>query len=536
MSEMEDLLIRLKEAEDTLRAIGSGEVDAFVVSRPDGEQVFTLKGAEHPYRVLVETMNEGAVTLTPEGIVVFSNKYLAEMLRVPLERLIGTPLAAFVAPADQPIFEAQLRKCIRAGERDEITLITGKDESIPVLISCSALDLSGIVGLCLVITDITQQKRNEEFMAAERLARSIIDQAGEVIIVCDNKGMIIRASWLAHQMCAQNPLLRPFDELIKLRSTDSGQDIAILPAAPAKLKNVEVQFKRLDGRIYYFLLNVSPLRGGLNQVTGFIVTLTDITERIKIKEQLMAMNDSLERRVEQRTRELLHAEKLSAIGQFSASIAHEFNNPLQGVLTVLKGLKLSATLTEEDSQLLNAAISESERMKKLIRSLQEFNRPTSDRKVLMDIHSAIDSLLLLCKSNFKQQGIALKLHYAERLPQVLAISDQIKQVFLNLLANAADACRKPGGVITISTWQEDNRVAVAIKDDGVGIDPDKHEQIFQPFFTTKLAEGKGTGLGLSVSYGIVQNHQGEIRVESQPGKGSTFTVLLPINGATPNKR
>lgn len=246
------------------------------------------------------------------------------------------------------------------------------------------------------------------------------------------------------------------------------------------------------------------------------------------KEQLMAMNESLERRVEQRTRELLHAEKLSAIGQFSSSIAHEFNNPLQGVMTILKGLKISASLTEEDSQMLNAAISESERMKKLIRSLQEFNRPSTDRKVSMDVHSAIDSLLLLCKTEFKQQGIGLELHYAERLPQVLAISDQIKQVFLNLLSNAADACRKPGGVITIRTWQEDDRVAVAIQDDGVGIDPEKQELIFRPFFTTKLGEGKGTGLGLSVSYGIVQDHQGEIRVESEPGKGSTFTVLLPI--------
>ena len=191
----------------------------------------------------------------------------------------------------------------------------------------------------MVVTDITQQKRNEEFMAAEQLARSIIDQAGEVIIVCDKRGRIVRANWLAHQLCVDNPLLRPFDELIKLRSTDSGLNISILPAAPVQLNNVEVGFKRLDGRIFYFVLNVSPLRGGLNQVIGFIVTLADITERIKIKEQLMAMNESLERRVEQRTRELLHAEKLSAIGQFSASIAHEFNSPLQAVMTVLKGLK-----------------------------------------------------------------------------------------------------------------------------------------------------------------------------------------------------
>ena len=148
----------------------------------------------------------------------------------------------------------------------------------------------------------------------------------------------------------------------------------------------------------------------------------------------------------------------------------------------------------------------------------------------MDVHKSIDSLLLLRKNDFKSKRISVVLNYAERLPQIMAIPDQIKQVFLNLLTNAADACIQPGGVITISTWQEEERIAMAIKDTGIGIKPEKMDLIFQPFYTTK-PEVKGTGLGLSVCHGIVQNHQGEIRVESQPGKGATFTVLLPIKGA-----
>ena len=111
----------------------------------------------------------------------------------------------------------------------------------------------------------------------------------------------------------------------------------------------------------------------------------------------------------------------------------------------------------------------------------------------------------------------------------MAIPDQIKQVLLNLLSNAADACQEHGRVITISTWQVKQRIAVAIKDNGIGIEPEKMDQIFQPFYSTK-PEVKGTGLGLSICHGIVQNHHGEIRVVSQPGEGSTFTVLLPING------
>lgn len=257
---------------------------------------------------------------------------------------------------------------------------------------------------------------------------------------------------------------------------------------------------------------------------------------LKSEKQLQAINYDLERKVEQRTRELqetqshyLHSEKLAVIGKLSASIAHEFNNPLQGIMSILKGLKKRAILDEEDRELLDGAIGESERMRNLIRSLQDFNRPSSGRKMTMDVQKSIDSLLLLSKSDFRSKRIYVELDHTERLPEILAVQDQIKQVFLNLLTNAADACPKSGGVITICTRQEGERVAVVIADTGIGIKPEQMDLLFQPFYTTK-PEVKGTGLGLSICHGIVQSHQGEIRVESQPGKGATFTVLLPIKG------
>ena len=148
----------------------------------------------------------------------------------------------------------------------------------------------------------------------------------------------------------------------------------------------------------------------------------------------------------------------------------------------------------------------------------------------MDVHQALDSILILQKSELNGRRISVERNYADELPNILAVSDQIKQVMLNLLANAADACPQVGGVITVSTRQEDGKVVVAIQDTGIGIKPEEMENIFRPFYTTK-AEVKGTGLGLSVSYGIVQKHHGEIRVESQPGEGAIFTVLLPITGA-----
>jgi len=258
--------------------------------------------------------------------------------------------------------------------------------------------------------------------------------------------------------------------------------------------------------------------------------------KLRTDEELLAINAELELKVERRTLELqetqsqfLHAEKLSAIGRLSASIAHEFNNPLQGILTILKGLKKRAILEEEDRALLDGAISEGDRIKDLIRSLQDFNRPSLGRKELMDVHQSLDSILLLHKSDFNGRQISVVCNYSVGLPLIVAVPDQIKQVFLNLLINAGDACLKRGGVITVGTRQDVDRVAIAIKDSGVGIKPSEMEHIFRPFYTTK-PKIKGTGLGLSVSYGIIKNHHGEIRVESQPGEGATFTVLLPIKG------
>ncbi len=288
-----------------------------------------------------------------------------------------------------------------------------------------------------------------------------------------------------------------------------------------------------DGAIQWGRWEIGPCSTLSGDVGELFISIEDITGRKSAEEQLQKLNEELQRKIEQRTRELreieiqyLHVEKLSAIGKLSASIAHEFNNPLQGVMTILKGLRRRAILEEEDRELLEVAIIESERMKNLIRSLQDFTRPSSGKKVMMDVHASINALLLLFKSDFKHKGISTVLNYAENLPRIQAVPDQIKQVLLNLLNNASDACLQNGGLIEITTSTEKGQIAIAIKDSGIGIKPEELERIFQPFYTTK-ADGRGTGLGLSICQGIIQNHSGEIRVASSPGEGATFTVLLP---------
>lgn len=174
------------------------------------------------------------------------------------------------------------------------------------------------------------------------------------------------------------------------------------------------------------------------------------------------------------------------------------------------------------------AVKECNRMRDLIKSLQDFNRPTSGRLAPMDIHTAINSILLLGKKEYKKRKITIEKVYAENLPHIKAVADQIKQVFLNLLNNAADACEE-GGTITIRTEAHMDNIVIRIQDTGAGIKPEDKVHIFEPFFTTKPTI-KGTGLGLSVSYGIIKGHGGTINVESESGKGSIFSITLPIQG------
>ncbi|MFA6499516.1 MAG: ATP-binding protein [Desulfurivibrionaceae bacterium] len=265
---------------------------------------------------------------------------------------------------------------------------------------------------------------------------------------------------------------------------------------------------------------------------------TDITERKNREALEHEARELLEQRISQRTmelekihRQLLHSEKLSAVGKLAASIAHEFNNPICGIRNVLDGLQRRAKLEGEDLQMVELAIRECGRIARLTKDLQSFNRPTSGIETLVDVHAALEDILLLCRKDMKTKSIALRKEFAPSLPRIQAVEDQLKQVFLNLLTNATEAIAGKTGIITVRTEEMGGSIAVQFQDNGQGITPEDKERLFEPFFSTKSA-AKGTGLGLTVSYGIVARHGGTIEVESTPGIGSTFTVLLPVEGRT----
>jgi len=225
--------------------------------------------------------------------------------------------------------------------------------------------------------------------------------------------------------------------------------------------------------------------------------------------------------------QLLHSEKLSALGRLSASIAHEFGNPLIGVRYLIDDIKKRPSLSQEDRDLLQIGLEECDRMKRLINDLQQLNRPSSGKLKRFNIHNIIDNVLLFQKKNLIAKKITIIKAYDYSLPDITAVEDQITQVLVNLTINAVDAMPAEGGSLTIATMGKPKTIIISIKDTGIGIHPEYQDHIFEPFFSTK-PDAEGTGLGLPVSYGIIRGHGGKIDFSSQSGKGSTFTVTLPV--------
>lgn len=267
---------------------------------------------------------------------------------------------------------------------------------------------------------------------------------------------------------------------------------------------------------------------------GYRKLQAEFERRKKVEVALQASHTELERRVAIRSaeveklyRQLLHSEKLSAVGKLAASIAHEFNNPICGIRNVLGGLQRRLALAGPDRELVEMAIRECDRVARLTGDLQSFNRPTSAQLDLLDLHAALADILLLCKKKFQNEGVKVQLELAPDLPRIMMVADQLKQVMLNLLTNAGEAIGSEGGLISIATRRVGTEVAISFTDTGAGISAENLSHIFEPFFSTKSAV-KATGLGLAVSYGIIKRHGGRIEVESDEGQGACFTVFLPV--------
>ena len=258
--------------------------------------------------------------------------------------------------------------------------------------------------------------------------------------------------------------------------------------------------------------------------------------------EINQFTQNLETKVEERTlqlkaaqKKLLHNDRLASLGQLSASVAHEINNPISGVLNLsmllqrmLKDDGVPPARIEEFRKYLSQVTNETARVGRIVSDLLAFSRRSKPQRVAADLNKIVKMTLSLTQHKMKLSNVALEANLCDDLPAAQCDASQIQQVVLNLLLNAAEATHtKAERRVVVSTAAGAGEVVLTVSDNGEGILPENLAKIFDPFFTTK-SEGKGVGLGLAVSYGIIQAHGGDIEVKSKVGEGTTFAVTLPL--------
>jgi two-component system NtrC family sensor kinase len=292
-----------------------------------------------------------------------------------------------------------------------------------------------------------------------------------------------------------------------------------------------------------------------------------LREGKRYKEELERRNEKLasqKAQLERLQAQLVHSEKMASLGQLAGGVAHELNNPagfiysnieslgeyeaaLQRLLTFYDNMPLSADLAAQVraikeeiryekllpdiSSIIGDCQEGAKRIRDIVLNLRTFSRLDEAEVKKVDIHAGMDATIRLLSQYYTAGNISLKRDYGD-LPLVNCFAGQLNQVWMNLLTNAAQALGGDPGEVRIETKLENEVVVVRISDSGVGISDGNLKKIFDPFFTTKPT-GEGTGLGLSISYGIIKRHGGAIKVESRPGKGTTFTTLIPLNAQKP---
>lgn len=284
-----------------------------------------------------------------------------------------------------------------------------------------------------------------------------------------------------------------------------------------------LRMRRVDGTSVWVEVTARAEAGGPETVRVDAL-VRDVSERKTLDDQSRDLYQ-----------QLLQAEKMAALGQTISGVAHELNNPLATILSWAERLA-DKPVDNTTRRGLDVILAEADRAARMVRNLLTFARKRQSTRTMIDVNQVVTETLSLRVYEHRLANISVVTALASGLPQVFADAHQVQQVLLNLIINAEQAMLSANGrgSLVIRTWHDvdEDAVALEVTDDGPGVPVEMRAKIFDPFFTTKEV-GKGTGLGLTVAHAIVQEHGGQIRVESRPGRGASFVVALPVSGADP---
>jgi PAS domain S-box-containing protein len=475
---------------------------------------------------LLDISSDGVVAADMKGNVILFNKGAENLMGYRAEELIGKADVRQLYPEG---VAQEIMKHLRSDKfggkgrllPTQFTCISRSGQHIPILIS-GALIYQNDRELASVgfLYDLRENlKVRYELQESETKFRNLFEsiQHGAFFMSLDGKFLDCNRALVSMLGYAGKEELLAVDipQAVFVHAADSGE-VQRRVDEHGGVKDFEVEFRKKNGGLITVLLTVTGLRDHrLGRITGYQGIISDVTERRLLAQQL------------------LQSEKMANLGKLAAGVAHEINNPL-GAIYVFAHLLLEKTPADSPGRAhMERIVREASRCKEIVQGLLKFSRQSEPRFLPTSLNGVIRSVLDLFKQQAIFQNIDIREEYDEDLPRVIADPPQLEQVFTNIIFNAAEAMSGSGLILLRTRRSEDGTaVEASVADNGPGI-PEKHlENIFEPFFTTKdpSSTESGTGLGLAISYGIVQRHKGTITVTTQLGKGTTFTVHLPIQG------
>ncbi len=469
--------------------------------------ITSLRRNEARFTELFETLQEGIYIVTPEDRVLEVNPALVRMLGyASKEELLGKKVT------DVFVDEAQRTSIMREVNQQpspvgrEITLRKKNGQPLVCLNTATAIrDTSGkIIRYQGALVDITERREIEKRLYKEQeFARRLVDSFPDLIFVVDTQRRYTYVSPRVPEVMGYETnecVGMIFGE--RTHPDERGAVLGIFEDLLKQRRNfasIEIQTKHKLGEWRRLKCNFSPLFDENNKIEGVVISGRDVTEVKRLEEQL------------------IQAEKLAAMGQMLAGVAHELNNPLTAILGVSELLRDRQGIDDGTKRQLEMTHRQARRAARIVQNLLEFSRPASPQKKLLDLNNVIERTLQLHEHSLKRNSVEADFHQEPGLPFIVGDANQLIQVFLNLISNAEHAIKevRTAGHIRIRLGQTFNRVYASVQDDGVGIKPEALPRLFDPFFTTKRPGG-GTGLGLSICMSIVREHGGNIEVETLP--------------------
>jgi PAS domain S-box-containing protein len=545
-------------ARDALETIAAqvGGVIARIRAESEKETALeALRRRERDFSSLVEHATDMIVRFDAGLRHVYCNPAVERQLGVPVQRFLGkTPLeVAGPRPTEQDRFiDRSLRKVLETGVEQQVEQSFSTPSGVKHFQThiVPEFDAEGrIVSLLAITRDITEHRQAksqreaalEALQASENRFRALVESSADAITMIAADGAIIYEApnvpritgYTIEERLGRSAFETIFPEDRSIVQTAFAQ-VTARPGSVAQ--NVQFRAVRKDGTIWWAEGTATNLLDDPN-IRAVVINYRDITDRKQAESQkeaaLEALRDNMEQ-LKMTQAQLVQAAKLAAVGELAAGVAHELNNPLTSVMGYAELLLGALPPDIPFRGDLEIIAKQAVRARDIVRNLLDFARQSKLQRHPCDLNQIVQQTLGLIRQHLETSGVVIEEQYAPHLEPVDLNSGQMKQVFLNLINNAAQAMPR-GGRLRISTAQVGDEALVAVADTGTGIPPDIMDRIFDPFFTTKPV-GQGTGLGLSVSLGIVQEHGGRITVESQvkppdqdsgPG-GSTFSVWLPV--------